>query len=295
DAASVLDRCGARIRRARAIVEATASRPGHTGCFGLHEWAMLYRTSPEEVRHRGLPLRLTHDQIDEVVRGSRLRCTHFDAFRFFTDPAAPLNQTRLTRDDQVRHEQPACLHAGMDVYSWVTKMEAGAPGALLLDSLRAAFDAREVDMRSSPYDLSRWGLDPLPVETAEGRPSSWPSNDTGSGGQAACARGSSARSTSSRRAPPRTSGAPAGPVRRGPPRTCARPPPPPRDRTRHKPGPRRSRSAGRVPSSARGPGRRTAPPRFRDRRSRPRPPTRARWSRRDRPRRTGRRSPARPL
>src|SRR5699024_8972646 len=55
------------------------------------------------------------------------RCTHFDAFRFFTDPAAPLNQTRLTRDDQVRHEQPACLHAGMDVYSWVTKMEAGAP------------------------------------------------------------------------------------------------------------------------------------------------------------------------
>ena len=169
DADSVLDRCGARIRRARAIVEATASRPGHTGCFGLHEWAMLYQTSPEEVRHRGLPLRLTHDQIDEVVRGSRLRCTHFDAFRFFTDPAAPLNQTRLTRDDQVRHEQPACLHAGMDVYSWVTKMEAGAPGALLLDSLRAAFDAREVDMRSSPYDLSRWGLDPLPVETAEGR------------------------------------------------------------------------------------------------------------------------------
>lgn len=169
DADSVLDRCGPRIRRARAVVEATTSRAGNTGCFGLHEWAMLYGTGPEDVRHRTVPLRLSHEQIDEVVRGSRLNCTHFDAFRFFTDSAAPLNQPRLTRDEQVRHEQPACLHAGMDVYSWVAMLEAGAPGELLIDSLRAAFDAREVDMRSSPYDLSSWGLDPIPVETAGGR------------------------------------------------------------------------------------------------------------------------------
>lgn len=169
DAGSVRDRCGARIDRSRRIVAATLTRPGATGCFGLHEWAMLYGSRGDEVRHSRVPLRLSHERIDEVVRSSELRCTHFDAFRFFTDAAVPLNARRLTRDDQADREQPACLHAGMDVYAWVAAMEAGAPGELLLDALRAAFEAREVDMRSSPYDLSRWGLEPIPVETAAGR------------------------------------------------------------------------------------------------------------------------------
>ncbi|MFN3601554.1 MAG: hypothetical protein ACK4UY_09225 [Dietzia sp.] len=169
DPVSVLSRCGRRISRAREVVEATASRPGATRCFGLHEWAMLYGTGDHSVRHRQVPLRVSHARIDEVVDQSRLRCTHFDAFRFFTDAAVPLNQDVLTRDGQVRNDQPACLHAGMDLYSHVAAMEAGAPGELLVDTLVAAFHAREVDMRSSPYDLSAWGLDPIPVETPEGR------------------------------------------------------------------------------------------------------------------------------
>lgn len=169
DADSVFDRAGSRIRRGRSIVAATVNRRGSTGCFGLHEWAMLYRVSPDDVRHRSVPLRLSQERIDEVVENSRLRCTHFDAFRFFTPPAEPRNELRLSREGQHRTEQPACLHAGMDVYSWVAAMEAGAPGELLMDSLIAAFDAREVDMRSSPYDLSAWGLEPLPVETPAGR------------------------------------------------------------------------------------------------------------------------------
>ncbi|WP_231750551.1 MULTISPECIES: hypothetical protein [unclassified Dietzia] len=166
---SVLARCAPRIARARAIVEATASRPGAMGCFGLHEWAMLYRSGDDDVRHRQIPLRVPHSRIDEVVEESRLRCTHFDALRFFAEPAVPLNQHALSREAQVRNEQPACLHSGMDLYSHVAAMEAGAPGELLRDSLVAAFDAREVDMRSSPYDLSAWGLDPIPVESPEGR------------------------------------------------------------------------------------------------------------------------------
>ncbi|AWH92029.1 hypothetical protein [Dietzia lutea] len=169
DADSVWRRCGDRVSRARAVVTATAGRRGATGCFGLHEWAMLYRSGRDGVRHGQVPLRLTHERIDEVVRGSRLQCTHFDAFRFFTDDAVPLNREPLTRFGQVLDEQPACLHAGMDVYAHAAALEAGAPGELLLDALRAAFDAREVDMRSSPYDLSAWGLTPIPVETAEGR------------------------------------------------------------------------------------------------------------------------------
>lgn len=169
DPRSVLDRCGPRIRRAREVVAATATRPGATGCFGLHEWAMLYGAGESEVRHGATPLRLTHRQIDAVVLGSRLQCTHFDAFRFFTEPAAPRNRQLLTRDGQPDNEQPACLHAGMDIYAQAAAMEAGAPGELVIAALRAALDAREVDMRSSPYDLSAWGLPPIPVETAEGR------------------------------------------------------------------------------------------------------------------------------
>lgn len=169
DADSVLSRGGARLERNRRIAEATLSRPGATGCFGLHEWAMLYGTRGREIRHGAVPLRLSHERIDEVVRASTLRCTHFDAFRFFTETARPLNELPLSRGGQTSHEQPACLHAGMDVYAYTASLEAGAPGELLLDALRAAFSAREVDMRSSPYDLSEWGLAPIPVETPRGR------------------------------------------------------------------------------------------------------------------------------
>lgn len=166
---SVLTRGGPRLRRTQEIVRATAARPGATACFGLHEWAMLYRTGADGVRHGQVPLRVSHEKIDEVVEGSRLRCTHFDAFRFFTEPAVPLNEHGLSRRAQADYEQPACLHAGMDVYAHTAALEAGAPGELLLDALRAAFHAREIDMRSSPYDLTGWGLTPIPVETARGR------------------------------------------------------------------------------------------------------------------------------
>ena len=41
-----------------ACVTATHARPAQLGCFGLHEWAMVYRQSPDEVRHAAWPLRL---------------------------------------------------------------------------------------------------------------------------------------------------------------------------------------------------------------------------------------------
>jgi hypothetical protein len=37
------------IRWVRDLLAATAARPAFTGCFGLHEWAMVYRTN--DVRH----------------------------------------------------------------------------------------------------------------------------------------------------------------------------------------------------------------------------------------------------
>src|SRR5699024_3415793 len=90
---------GAGGRWARELLRGTLGRPGRFNCFGLHEWAMVYRA--EEVRHRQVPLRLGHEGTDEVVRSHPLRCTHFDAFRFFTDEAAPRNERRLDRASQM--------------------------------------------------------------------------------------------------------------------------------------------------------------------------------------------------
>ena len=153
----------------RELLTATASRPAQLGCFGLHEWAMVYRQTPEEVRHSDWPLRLGNDGTDEVVEGLQIRCTHFDAFRFYTPPARSLNLLQPTRETQVALEQPGCLHAGMDLYKWAMKLAPAVPGDLVLDCFDHARAIRELDMRASPYDLSALGYAPVRVETPAGR------------------------------------------------------------------------------------------------------------------------------
>ena len=148
------------------MLRRTASRPGQFGCFGLHEWAMVYRA--DEHRHP-VPLRLGQAGTDLVVESHDLRCTHFDAFRFFTPEAVPRNRTELTRDDQPLFEQPGCLHAGMDLYKWAVKLGPLVPGDLLLDAFELARDIRLLDMQAAPYDLAPWGIVPVPIETAEGK------------------------------------------------------------------------------------------------------------------------------
>ncbi|MEV8251501.1 3-methyladenine DNA glycosylase [Microbacterium sp. NPDC076768] len=148
------------------MLRRTASRPGQFGCFGLHEWAMVYRA--DEHRH-AVPLRLGQAGTDRVVEGHDLRCTHFDAFRFFTPEAVPRNRTSLSREEQPLFEQPGCLHAGMDLYKWATKLGPLIPGNLLLDSFELARDIRLLDMQAAPYDLSPWNVVPVPIETAEGK------------------------------------------------------------------------------------------------------------------------------
>ena len=149
------------------LLRATAARPARLNCFGLHEWAMVYRAP--EVRHGRVPLRLGAADTDAVVESMPLRCTHFDAFRFFTDDAAPRNTLPLSRAGQVATEQPGCIHASMDLYKWAYKLGPLVDAALVLDCLEVAADAREVDMRASPYDLTDYGFDPIAVETPAGR------------------------------------------------------------------------------------------------------------------------------
>ncbi len=148
------------------LLRATLDRPAQFGCFGLHEWAMAYRA--DEVRH-AVPLRMGRDGTDAVVDAHDLKCTHFDAFRFFTPEAVPLNRTPLRRDDQVAREQPGCLHAGMDVYKWAVKLGPLVPGSMLLDAFELARDIRTLDMQASPYDLTDWGYAPVAIETPEGK------------------------------------------------------------------------------------------------------------------------------
>jgi hypothetical protein len=150
------------------LLAATASRPAHLACFGLHEWAMVYQADPEQLRHR-VPLRLGRDGTDAVVESAPLRCTHFDAFRFFTDSARPRNGAQLTRASQVASEQPGCLHAGMDLYRFAAKLLPLVDSDLLMDAFELAYEARELDMRAGPYDLSAFGYDAVRIETPSGR------------------------------------------------------------------------------------------------------------------------------
>ncbi|WP_299572032.1 3-methyladenine DNA glycosylase [uncultured Williamsia sp.] len=149
------------------LLSATAGRAPRWNCFGLHEWAMVYRDSA--VRRHHVPLRLSPAETDRVVDRQGLRCTHFDAFRFFTDDAVGRNTQELTRATQVATEQPGCVHAGMDLYKWATKLEALVGSDVVVDALALAFDLRELDMRASPYDLRDLGFAPVAVETPRGR------------------------------------------------------------------------------------------------------------------------------
>ncbi|MCZ4550901.1 3-methyladenine DNA glycosylase [Gordonia rubripertincta] len=151
------------------LLATSRDRSPRFNCFGLHEWAMVFGAAPEQIRHSGVPLRLSPADTDEVVRSLPLRCTHFDAYRFFTEPARPLNLTVLDRDTQVRDEQPGCIHAGMDLYKWAHKLSPLLPAELVVDAFDLALDFRELDMRASPYDLSEFELDPIRIEDAAGR------------------------------------------------------------------------------------------------------------------------------
>ncbi len=153
----------------RALLTTMRARPPFFGCFGLHEWAMVYRQEPNAIRHNSYTLRFPPQEIARIVEANGVCCTHFDAFRFFTAPARPLNRHQPTREAMLNLEQRGCLHANMDLYKWSFKLAPFTPGELVADCFALAHDIREVDMRASPYDLRALGFTPIRVETSEGR------------------------------------------------------------------------------------------------------------------------------
>jgi hypothetical protein len=169
DVATELARRGATVRWIRDLLVATAGRPAHLACFGLHEWAMVYRLDAEERRHTAWPLRLEPAELAAVVESRGVQCSHFDAFRFFTAPARPLNLLQPSRETQHAFEQPGCLHANMDLYKWSYKLAPLVGSETVADCFVLARDIRALDMRASPYDLTGLGYEPVRIETPDGR------------------------------------------------------------------------------------------------------------------------------
>jgi hypothetical protein len=155
------------VRWALDYLEGIAARPPVYGCFGLHEWAMVFRA--DQVRHERTPLRLSPAAIADVVEAEELCCTHFDAYRFFTPAATPRNRHELTRAVTDRFDQRGCIHVTMDLYRYAYKLAPWVTGELIADAFLLAWRARELDMRASPYDLAEYGLEPIPIETAAGK------------------------------------------------------------------------------------------------------------------------------
>ncbi len=150
------------------VLRSTQDRPANFGCYGMHEWAMVY--GGHDVRHAEIaPLRLPQDQVDEFVESRPVACSHFDAFRFFAPAAKPLNRVRLEWSTRHDAEQPGCIHANMDLYRWAFTAMPWIGSDLLWRCFELAVELRVLDMQAGPYDLRAIGFDPVQVETSAGR------------------------------------------------------------------------------------------------------------------------------
>ncbi|MAO65914.1 MAG: 3-methyladenine DNA glycosylase [Balneola sp.] len=149
------------------MLENTQQSKPSFGCFGMHEWAMVYKT--DNPRHNQLPMRMNPDELAAFVESRPLLCTHFDAFRFFTKPAKPMNKFELSREKFHETEQPGCIHSNMDLYKWAFKMYPWIPSFLILEAFELAMEARYIDMQASPYDMREHGMEPIKIETDSGR------------------------------------------------------------------------------------------------------------------------------
>lgn len=150
------------------LCENILHRPPRFGCFGLHEWAMVYKLPPEALRHKAR-LRLPPEDLERFVESQTLCCSHYDAYRFFTEEARPLNILNPLLESRLEMEQGGCIHANMDLYKWSLKLWPWIGSDFMAKAFLLALTGRELDMRASPYDLQAEGYAPICIETEEGR------------------------------------------------------------------------------------------------------------------------------
>ena len=159
-----------RLRDVRRLLVATGSRPASYGCFGLHEWAMVYRASPDEVRHRAHPLRLAQRGHRHRRRG-RADAVHAHRRLPLLHPGRGAAQRAAAEPGQPGRAGAAGLPARRDGPLQVggAVPRRSVPSELVADCFAHAREIRAVDMRASPYDLAGLGYPPIRVETAAGR------------------------------------------------------------------------------------------------------------------------------
>jgi hypothetical protein len=146
-----------------------SQRAPRYGCFGLHEWAMVYKLDKEDIRHKNRPLRIPPNELAQFVESQSISCSHYDAYRFFTKPAQPLNTLNPQIETRLQMEQGGCVHANMDIYKWAAKLWPWIGSDLIAKAFLLAVEGRVLDMRASPYDLREEGYEPICIETPEGR------------------------------------------------------------------------------------------------------------------------------
>ena len=150
------------------LLRSTQNAPAHFGCYGMHEWAMVY--GGHDVRHAEIaPLRLPQARVDAFVESRPVACSHFDAFRFFAPAAKPMNRVPLVWGTRHDSEQPGCIHANMDLYRWAFTSMPWIGSDLLWECFALAVELRVLDMQAGPYDLQSIGFESVRIETSEGR------------------------------------------------------------------------------------------------------------------------------
>jgi hypothetical protein len=99
-----------------------------------------FSTITTNIKNQSLSLRVSKQQICTVIDAHPPRCTHFDALRFFTGPALPLNRIlpTPTRILQMSSDQPGCLHVNMDLFKWAVNMYPFISSELIADTLALA-------------------------------------------------------------------------------------------------------------------------------------------------------------
>lgn len=151
------------------LCEGILQRAPRFGCFGLHEWAMVYKLPSQDLRHKNQPLRLSQKDVSAFVESQSICCSHYDAYRFFTLEALPLNTLKPQLETRKEMEQGGCVHANMDIYKWAVKLWPWIGSDFIAKAFRLALECRELDMRASPYDLTEVGYLPICIENEEGR------------------------------------------------------------------------------------------------------------------------------
>jgi len=146
----------------------TAERPPAFGCFGLHEWRWSTGKRPTRSATTTWPLRFPPDELARIVEAHP--CVARTSMPSGSSRRRRARSTACNRSAPPRRSSSSrgCLHANMDLYKWASNSRRSRrPNSS--PTARPARDIREVDMRASPYDLSKLGFAPIRIETPEGR------------------------------------------------------------------------------------------------------------------------------